>query len=159
MNTHTQEKTEHLLAQYRQYCNIESTALADPAAKIALKRISDSMKFDTPHIWLAYKMHAYTGTPTELTTLEQFLTHCTAKDSTCGKRLSFLAKYLCAIHAIDITNQKRFPPSMKLADFVNTLPLQQLEHDPIFMKTWIHHEYHEENGKTAKWTRYKPEEK
>ncbi len=167
-------RIQELLAQYDQYKRIDEEiaglrhatspgGIIVPAQQEELdlriltleqarQEVSDSMRFDTPQIWMGYKATAYAGTPSEIRTLGAFLEHCLPPGHICKQRMDYLQAELTrkgktlGNGALDLST-----PLEKAA----TSPLViELCEDPALISDWQRYEFNKQNGKNAKWKNY-----
>ena len=115
-----------------------------------LQRISDEMTFADPVVWMMYKYKAYQGTSQAITDMQDFRKHCSKPGYICTKRYLFLNGYLKG-RGIDLNDVTAFPDDLKLLEVYTNETLVSLPEDTEFMSEWNRHEYHEVDGRVAKW--------
>lgn len=117
-----------------------------------LKQLGDDMKFDNPFIWISYKAKAYKWRKNEISTIWQFLDHCSHKTDICHQRYNFLNKNLKEKYNFDLEKQDK---NEKIENFLKNEFLLELSQNKDFMENWIKYEYFEKDWKVAKWENYK----
>lgn len=123
--------------------------------KSQLSQLWDDMKFDSPIIWLKYKIQAYKWTSWEISTIWDLTNHCfKSNDYICGKRIDFLAKYLKNKFKINIFEMDE---NMNLEEFFNKYEneLNNICQDEKIMNLWLRYEYFTIWKKVAKWENYR----
>lgn len=119
-----------------------------------LKNISDSMTFENPIVWIMYKYLAYQGTSDAISTMVDFLNHCSKPGYICTKRFNFLNDYLKINRGIDLKDKRRFPDDIVLPELYESSLIVEVTEDEKFISDWHKHEYFKENGRIAKWEDY-----
>lgn len=140
------KKVNTLLKQYDAY-NLANTAQEKEI-------IGDEMKYADPIIWMMYKHKAYLNSNHAILTFKDLKHHCVDHGGICAKRFNFLRQSILEIYKKDILDTKIFKDSMSIEDFYTDETLEDLVLNQKFMDTWTLHEYHEKNGKVAKWDNY-----
>lgn len=118
------------------------------------QRLSDTMTFDTPLIWVMYKFEAYQDEAQPIRTMHDFRLHCSKPGYICTKRFIFLNAHLCSNGQRPLTDSKKYPDEMLLSEIFPLL--SEIERDKNFLSNWRAHEYYQEDGATKKWQDYKP---
>mgnify|MGYP000914311586 CR=1 FL=1 len=118
------------------------------------QRLSDTMTFDTPLIWVMYKFEAYQDEAQPIRTMHDFRLHCSKPGYICTKRLIFLNAHLCSNGQRPLTDSKKYPDEMLLSEIFPLL--SKIEQDEAFLSSWRSHEYYQEDGAIRKWQNYTP---
>jgi len=156
-----QEKVDILLDKYIQYKNKATQFyIAEkrkdihiiPKLKKEIQSISESMKFDTPLIWLMYKYQAYKNTDSNISTLGDLRAHFNSPGDICYKRFHFLANYL--LSELDINDKSVYNNNMSIVTFFNIVLIQKFSENKVAQKKWNEYEYFETNGEVSKWENY-----
>ena len=116
-----------------------------------IERVSESMKFQNPLIWLGYKYSAYQNEPgKELFTLHDLIAHCKV-DGICHRRFDAINLYLRRKYeGKDMTSSAFMDQSMSLLDVGKDSRFIDMCLDKEFMKVWSEHE----NSQSGKWKDY-----
>lgn len=164
-------KIQKLISQFLEYMNINSEIhnLIENMEKtenekekikmkveitkkeIYLKKLGDDMKFDNPFIWISYKAKAYKWRKNEISTIEDFINHCSGKTDICHRRYDFLTKNLIEKYNFDLEKQDK---NEKIENFLKNKFLLELSQNKNFMENRIKYEYFEKDWKVAKWENY-----
>jgi hypothetical protein len=147
MNQTMQFELADLLGKYKKYQETN-----DEKEK---QKISDSMTFSNPIVWMMYKYHAYQGTNHQISTYGDLKKHSLEHDGICSKRFNFLKNYLYESYEFDILDERVFSNDLYLKEFFQDKTIQQLLQNKDFIKQWRHYEFYIENKKVAKWGNYK----
>ena len=118
------------------------------------QRLSDTMTFDTPLIWVMYKFEAYQDEAQPIQTMHDFRLHCSKPGYICTKRFTFLNAHLCSNGQRPLTDSKQYPDEMLLSEIFPLL--DEIEQDEAFLSSWRAHEYYQEHGAIKKWQNYTP---
>lgn len=118
------------------------------------QRLSDTMMFDTPLVWVMYKFEAYQDEAQPIRTMHDFRLHCSKPSYICTKRFIFLNAHLCSNGQSSLTDRKQYPDEMLLRDIFPLLG--EIEQDEAFLSSWRAHEYYQEHGAIKKWQNYTP---
>ena len=118
------------------------------------QRLSDTMTFDTPLIWVMYKFEAYKDEAQPIQTMHDFRLHCSKPGYICTKRFIFLNAHLCSNGQHLLTDGEQYPDEMLLRDIFPLLG--EIEQDEAFLSSWRSHEYYQEDGAIKKWQNYTP---
>lgn len=118
--------------------------------ELELQKISDSMKFANPAVWMMYKATAYIGMANHNPTMQSFVDH-TRHEQICGKRIAYLNAYLRAKHyGDDLFSGTLLPLDMDTAEAAKSELALSLCEDEVLMSGWIANEY----GQKGKWLDY-----
>ena len=156
-------KTATLVDQYGEYMRLEAakntSTDSDTKATLAARqaRLGDDMTYPDPLTWIQYKHTAYQGSGGEISTVGDFLAHCTKSPTyICGKRLAFLQEYWLRVFGKPFLGDNGYFSSEK--DLTSVIAEQQLfevVRNPDFIQQWHRYEYYGEmlNGAwlVAKW--------
>ena len=118
------------------------------------QRLSDTMTFDTPLVWVMYKFEAYQDEAQPIRTMHDFRLHCSKPDYICTKRFIFLNAHLCSNGQRPLTDRKQYPDEMLLSEIFPLL--REIGQDEVFMSSWHAHEHYQEDGAIKKWQNYTP---
>ena len=118
------------------------------------QRLSDTMTFDTPLIWVMYKFEAYQDEAQPIRTMHDFRLHCSKPGYICTKRFIFLNAHLCSNGQRLLTDGEQYPDEMLLSEIFPLLG--EIEQDEAFLSSWRVHEYYQEDGAIKKWQNYTP---
>ena len=118
------------------------------------QRLSDTMTFDTPLIWVMYKFEAYQDEAQPIRTMHDFRLHCSKPGYICTKRFIFLNAHLCSNGQRPLTDSEQYPDEMLLSEIFPLLG--EIEQDEAFLSSWRAHEYYQEDGAIKKWQGYTP---
>ena len=118
------------------------------------QRLSDTMTFDTPLVWVMYKFEAYQDEAQPIRTMHDFRLHCSKPGYICTKRFIFLNAHLCSNGQHLLTDSKKYPDEMLLSEIFPLL--SKIEQDEAFLSSWRAHEYYQEDGAIKKWQDYTP---
>ena len=118
------------------------------------QRLSDTMTFDTPLIWVMYKFEAYKDEVQPIQTMHDFRLHCSKPGYICTKRFIFLNAHLCSNGQSFLMDRKQYPDEMLLSEIFPLLG--EIEQDEVFLSNWRAHEYYQEDDVIKKWQDYKP---
>ena len=118
------------------------------------QRLSDTMTFDTPLIWVMYKFEAYQDEAQPIRTMHDFRLHCSKPGYICTKRFIFLNAHLCSNGQRPLTDSEQYPDEMLLSEIFPLLG--EIEQDESFLSSWRAHEYYQEDGAIKKWQNYTP---
>lgn len=118
------------------------------------QRLSDTMTFDTPLIWVMYKFEAYKDEAQPIRTMYDFRLHCSKPGYICTKRFIFLNAHLCSNGQRPLTDSKKYPDEILLSEIFPLL--DEIEQDEVFLSSWRAHEYYQEDGAIKKWQNYTP---
>jgi len=118
------------------------------------QRLSDTMTFDTPLIWVMYKFEAYQDEAQPIRTMHDFRLHCSKPGYICTKRFIFLNAHLCSNRQRPLTDSKKYPDEMLLGEIFPLLG--EIGQDEVFLSSWRAHEYYQEDGAAKKWQDYTP---
>lgn len=110
-----------------------------------LKSMGDAFAFSHPLVWLLFK---YERSKNKSMKWGEFIIHCDEHEKTCGKRLSFLDKYLKSrkIYVSKLSGRKSFKGVIDELSFLSS--------DDDLLKIWQRFEFFKMNGKPAKWQNY-----
>lgn len=136
--------------------NIDSTDLANTRQQLTrkLQHVSDSMTFSDPLVWIQYKYYAYQDDAQPITTLHDFRIHCSKPGYICTKRFAFVNDALTKHGYPDLKNEKSYDDTLELSQLFNNDSLNQLIENDAFMNEWKQYEYHEIDGRVAKWQNF-----
>lgn len=127
-------------------------AVQADALSTQLQELSDSMTFDTPQIWIAYKYRAYQDEAQPIATLHDFRMHCSKPGYICTARFEFLNDALARAEQARLSNRTAYADEMELSELLSSGVLDAL--DETTLETWREHEYYrDEAGRVAKWGR------
>ena len=118
------------------------------------QRLSDTMTFDTPLVWVMYKFEAYQDEAQPIQTMHDFRLHCSRPGYICTKRFIFLNAHLCSNGQRPLTDSEQYPDEILLREIFPLLG--EIEQDEVFMSSWRAHEYYQEDGAIKKWQNYTP---
>ena len=118
------------------------------------QRLSDTMTFDTPLVWVMYKFEAYQDEAQPIRTMHDFRLHCSKPGYICTKRFMFLNAHLCINRQRSLIDSKKYPDEMLLSEIFPLL--SEIERDKNFLSSWRAHEYYQEDGAIKKWQNYTP---
>lgn len=118
------------------------------------QRLSDTMMFDTPLVWVMYKFEAYQDEAQPIRTMHDFRLHCSKPGYICTKRFMFLNAHLCSNRQRSLIDSKKYPDEMLLSEIFPLL--SEIERDKNFLSSWRAHEYYQEHGAIKKWQNYTP---
>ena len=170
-----QEQVDSLLAtyaEYKQLLEIEAKlsmkrakqkisglidsdlAAKHEQAKRDLQTLSDSMTFSNPFVWIMYKFEAYKDEAQPIRTMRDFRIHCSKEGDICTKRFTFVNEQLALGGQRTLTDADYYDDNSLLDTLLEERSLQELVHDPEFMKFWRVYEYNTVDGRTAKWEGY-----
>ena len=118
------------------------------------QRLSDTMTFDTPLVWVMYKFEAYQDEAQPIQTMHDFRLHCSRPGYICTKRFIFLNAHLCSNGQRPLTDSEQYPDEILLREIFPLLG--EIEQDEVFMSSWRAHEYYQEEGAIKKGQNYTP---
>lgn len=116
-----------------------------------LQRLSDSMTFASPTVWMRYKYEAYQNEAQPIRTMHDFRMHCSKPGYICTKRFMFVNEQLARRQLPLLTDAKAYGDGMSLGKLLADDVFAMLERDEGFMDKWAEYEYHTVNGRVAKW--------
>lgn len=143
------EKTQAKLILTGQDTSATERMLYSVAQKRA--KLSDTMTFDAPRIWIEYKYRAYQNEAQPIATMHDLRLHCSKPDYIC-KRYTFLNDELVAQGRSPLSDRSDYPDSMSLNDLLNLDVLDRLQDHSY--EQWRSHEYYQQAGIVAKWESY-----
>lgn len=135
MDRTTQNRVDRLIDLYKTYKIIETSG--DHAL---LSSIGDSIRFETPLIWLVYKFLAYQGTAQEIKTIADLRAHCSHPGDLCMKRYEFVKHILNSI-----SEQNSISFLWENTDITSMLCSKK------FVDAWRRYEFYEIDGVICKW--------
>lgn len=112
-------------------------------------KVSDSMVFKTPIVWLMYKFLAYKDEPQPMNNLRALKDHCSNPNGICTKRFKYINRYLKSINEAELTDKTEYPDELTLDNLFDKFLNFNLNRDLI--ADWQKHEFYEENGIIKKW--------
>jgi len=112
-------------------------------------KVSDSMVFKTPIVWLMYKFLAYKDEPQPMNNLRALKDHCSNPNGICTKRFKYINRYLKSINEVELTDKTEYPDELTLDNLFDKFLNFNLNRDLI--ADWQKHEFYEENGIIKKW--------
>jgi hypothetical protein len=118
------------------------------------QRISDSMFFDDPIVWILYKEQAYRGTDHALVNWGDLIGHSRGEDGICARRLKFLQAAISTHAGADVYEAATLPPGTLLTDVARHSYLQTVCEVESVLAEWRLHEYYTTPSGVAKWSRY-----
>lgn len=156
-------KTATLVGQYGEYMGLEAerNTSTDPDTKATLEasqaRLGDDMTYPDPLTWIKYKHEAYQGSEGAISTVGDFLAHCTKSPTyICGKRLAFLQEYWHKTFGKPLLGENgHFTNEKDLTAVMGEPQLFDVVRSPDFIQQWHRYEYYGEMRKgawrVAKW--------
>ena len=118
------------------------------------QRLSDTMTFDTPLVWVMYKFEAYQDEAQPIQTMHDFRLHCSKPGYICTKRFIFLNAHLCSNGQRPLADSEQYSDEMLLSEIFPLL--SEIERDKNFLSNWRAYEYYQEDGAIKKWQNYTP---
>jgi hypothetical protein len=122
-------------------------------AKKNLQRLSDSMTFSNPFVWILYKFEAYKNEAQSIRTIRDFRIHCSKVGDICTKRFLFVNEQLTQKDHPTLMDDL-YDGSLLLNALLKDKSLQALVNDPTFMALWKTHEYNTVDTRVTKWESY-----
>lgn len=140
-----QSALKDLLTQYQEYQRATTTE--------EKQRISNSMFFADPIVWMKYKFLAYQGTKSALNTWGDLIDHSLGHDGICGKRLNWLVEKARFIN-VDILSESVLARKMLIDEVVKTDLILEISNSELLMKEWCQYEFYKDGGQNKKWANY-----
>ena len=164
----TAKETDRLLEIYDSYRSLEAEYLKIKESKTPqtawegekmarqLSKLSDSIRFENPLVWMMFKDKRGLMAQQEeerIASFGDFKEHSRHEGSACKWRMSFFNDRLKQ-RGINLLDRKSFPNSLHLHEIYSRKEIVELATNPEIVREWKKYEFYEIAGKPAKWKNY-----
>jgi len=152
-----QQSTSSRLAKQRLLGNTDSEdEMRYQKLGAELQKVSDTMTFASPTIWMRYKNEAYQDEAQPIETMHDFRMHCAKPGYICTKRFIFLNEQLKKNNLPALSDESAFSDETLIKGIISRDVLASLEQHKEFMAQWGTYEYNKREGRVAKWENFTP---